>query len=80
MRNVLKRLAKSSLIPSGLTAAASATEAAIHKKVFGSGFTTLIIYNEEMEDVMKIVTSLEDSGLLIKAVKETIKSEANKQN
>ena len=54
MRNVLKLLTKSVLIPLGLTAAASATDAAIHKKMFRSGFTTIIISNEEMEDVMKI--------------------------
>ena len=54
MGNVLKLLTKSVLKPLGLTAAASATDAAIHKKMFGSGFTTIIISNEEMEDVMKI--------------------------
>ena len=46
--NVLKTLAKSVLIPLALTTATSATDAAIHKKMFGSGFTTLIISNEEM--------------------------------
>ena len=64
--NVLKPSAKSVLIPSGLTAAASATYVAIHKKVFGSGTTTLIISNEKMNDIMKIVKSLEESGLLKK--------------
>ena len=64
--NVLKPLAKSVLIPLGLTAAASATDAAIHKKIFRAGFTTLIISNEEMEDAMKIVKPPEDSSLLIK--------------
>ena len=54
--NVLKTLAKSVLIPLGLTAAASATDAAIHNKMFGSGMTTLIISNEEMNDIMKIVS------------------------
>ena len=44
--------------------------------MFGSGFTALIISNEEMNDIMKIVKSLEDSGLLIKGVGETIKNEA----
>ena len=44
--------------------------------MFGSGFTTLIISNEGMNDIMKIVKSLEDSGLLIKGVSETIKNEA----
>ena len=56
--NVLKPLAKSFLIPLGLTAAASATDAAIHKKMFGLG-TTTIISNEEMNDIMKIVNFLE---------------------
>ena len=69
--NVLKPLAKSVLIPLRLTAAASATDAAIHKKMFGSGFTTLIISNEEMNDFMKTVKSLEESQLLIKGVNET---------
>ena len=54
--NVLKALAKSILIPLGLTAAASATDAAIHKKMFASGFTTLIISNEQMNDIMKIIS------------------------
>ena len=64
---VLKLFAKSSLISLGLTAAAAATDAAIHKKMFGSGNSTLIISNEEMNDIMKIVKSLEESDLLIKA-------------
>ena len=59
-------------IPLGLTAAASATDAAIHKKMFGSGNTILIISNEEINDIMKIIKSLEESGLLIKGVSETI--------
>ena len=75
----MKPLPESILIPLGLTAVASTTDATIHKKIFGSGFTILIISNEEMEDIMKIVMSLEDSGLLIKGISKTIKSEANKQ-
>ena len=73
MKNVLKLLAKSVFITLGLTVAASATDAAIHKKMFESGITT-IISNEEMNDIMKIVKSLEESGLLIKGVSETIKN------
>ena len=65
IRNVLKPLAKSILIPLGLAAAASATDAAIRKKMFGSATTTLIISNEEM-NIMKIIKSLEEPGLLIK--------------
>ena len=78
--NRVKPLTKSILIPLGLTAAASATNTAIHKKIFGSEFTKLIISNEEMEDIMKIVKSLEDCGLLIKGVSETIKYGAKEQN
>ena len=78
MKNVLKPLAKSVLIPLGLLAAAP-TDAAIHKKMFGSVTTTLIISNEEMNDKMKIVRSLEESGLLIKGVSKTIQNKANRQ-
>ena len=80
--NVSKPLAKSVFIPLGLTAAASATDAAIHKKMFGSStrpsdlalHTILIISNEEMNDFMKIIKSLEESELLIKGVSETMKN------
>ena len=47
--------------------------------MFESGTTTLVISNEEMNDIMKIVKSLEESGLLIKGVSETIKNEAKEQ-
>ena len=77
--NLLKPLAKSVLITLGLTAAASATDAAIRKKMFGSGVTTFISLNEEMNYIMKIVKSLEESGLLIKGISETIKNESKKQ-
>ena len=77
--NVLKPLAKSALIPLRLTAAASATDAVIHKKIFGSVAAALIISNDEMNNVMKIIKSLEGSGLLIKGVSETIKNEAKEQ-
>ena len=59
--------------------AASATDVAIQKKIFGSGRTTLMISNEEMDDIMKIVKSLEDSGFLIKGVSERVKNEAKEQ-
>ena len=78
IKNVIKPLAKSVLIPLGLTAAASAADAGIHKKILGSGHnntTTLIISNDEMEDIIKIVKSLEDSGLLLNGVSETIQNE-----
>ena len=61
MKSVIKPLAKSVLVPLGLTAAA------------------FIISNDEMDDILKIVKSLEDSGLLLKAVSETIQNEAKEQ-
>ena len=84
--NVHEPLAKSVLIPLGLTAAASATDAAIYQKMFGSDTRlsdlvkrTLIRSNKEMS-IMKIVKSLKEPGLLIKGVSETIKNEVIKQN
>ena len=63
---MIKPLAKSVLIPLGLTAAASAADAGIHKKVLGSGnMTTQIISNDEMGDIIKIVKSLDNSSLLV---------------
>ena len=81
MKSVIKPLAKSVLIPLGLTAAASAGDAGIHKKILGSGHndTTLIISNDEMDDILKIVKSLEDCGVLLKGVSETIQHEAKEQ-
>ena len=61
-----KPLAKSVLIPLGLTAAASATDAAIQKKTFESDMTTLIISKEEMNDIMKIIKSLEEAAIIYK--------------
>ena len=75
MKRLLKPLAKSVLIQLGLTVAASATDAATQKEMFGSGMTTLTISNEGINDIMKIVESFEESGLLIKDVSKTIKNE-----
>ena len=77
--DVLKPLAKNVLITLGSTAAASATDAAIHKKKFGSGMTTLITSNKEMNEIMKIINSLEESEFLLKRVSATIKNEAKEQ-
>ena len=70
IKNVLKSLVENVLIPVELTAAASATDVATNKKMSGSGKATLIISNEEMNDIMKIVKSLTEPGLLIKGVSE----------
>ena len=82
IKNVIKLLAKSILIPLGLTAAVSATDAGIHKKILESrnlssshNNTVLITSNDEMEDIIKMVKSLEESGLLLKGVAETVQNE-----
>ena len=80
IKNVIKPLAKIVLIPLGLNAAASAADAGIHEKILTSGnMTTLIISNDEIEDIIKIVKSLEDSGLLLKGVTETVQNEVKEQ-
>ena len=74
IKNAIKPLAKSLLIPLGLATAASAADAGIHKKILGSSFpsssashnTTLIISNDKMKYIIKIEKTLEDSGLLLK--------------
>ena len=72
-------LAKNILAPLGKTAAASAIDAGIQKKIHGSGKTTLIISNADMNDIMKIVQALEDSNILLKGVTKTIKNETKEQ-
>ena len=59
--------------------AASAADAGIHKKILGSGNTTLTISNEEMNDIMKTVKALEDSNILLKGVTKTIINEIKEQ-
>ena len=83
MKNLIKSLAKSVLISLGLTAAAAA-DAGIHKKILGSGdnhpsSTTIIKPNDEMEDITKIVKSLEDSASLLKGVPEAVQNELKEQ-
>ena len=83
IKYVVKPLAKSVLTPLGLTSAAATADARIHKKILGSGrplsstlrTTTLIISNEEINDIMKIVQALEDSNILLKGVTKKIKNE-----
>ena len=67
---LLGPLAKSDLIPLGITAAASETHTTIQKKVFG----TLNISHEEINDIMKLIKSLEEFSLLTKGVGETIQT------
>ena len=72
-------MARNILAPLGVTATASAIDAGIHKKIHGSGTTTLIISSEEMNDIMKITQALEDSNILLKGVTSTIKNETKEQ-
>ena len=67
--------AKNVLAPLWITAAASAIDAEIQKKMHGSGTTTLIIWNDKMNEIMKLFQALEDSNILLTGVTETIKNE-----
>ena len=78
IKNVLELLAKSVLIQLGLTAAAPATDAAI-PKCFWIRYDYTDISNEEINDIMKIVKSLELSGFLLKGVSKTIKNKTKEQ-
>ena len=71
--------AKNVLAPLGITATASAIDAGIQKKIHGSGTTTLIISDEEMNDIIKIVQALEDSNTLLKGLTNTIRNETKEQ-
>lgn len=71
IRSVVIPLAKSVFVPLGITTVASARDAGIKKKNFGSGLTTLIFSN----GIIKVIKSLEDAGLLITGVTETVENE-----
>ena len=60
-------------------APALAIDVGIQKKIHGSGYTTLIISNEEINDIIKIIQALEDSNILLKGVTKTIKNETKEQ-
>ena len=51
----------------------------LKKKIHGSGNMTLIISNEEVNDIIKIIQALEDSNILLKVVSKTIKNETKEQ-
>ena len=71
-------LAKNVLAPLGLTAAMSAIDGSIQKKIHGSG-VKLIIEQKYMNDIMKIIEALEDSGILLKGVSKTVENETIEQ-
>ena len=78
LMKVAMPLAKNVLAPLGLTAAMSAIDGSIQKKIHGSG-VKLIIEQEDMNDIMKIIKALENSGILLKGVSKTIKNETKEQ-
>ena len=71
-------LAKNVLAPLGLTPAMSAIDGSIQKKIHGSGIK-LIIEEEDMEDIIKIIEALENSGILLKGINKTIENETKEQ-
>ena len=79
MKSVLTPLARHVLLPLGLLLAGMLVADAAIEKNYTLGSAALIISNEEMEDIMKTVKFLEESGLLIKGINETIKNETKKQ-
>ena len=72
-------LRKNILAPLGLRAAMSATDAAIQKKMYGSGTKTIKLSNKDLDDMTKIVKALEDSDVLMKGVTKTLKNDIKKE-
>ena len=77
-------LAKNVLAPLGLTAAMFAIDGSMQKKIHGSGAikgagVKLIIEQEDMNDIIKIIKALENSGILLKGVSKAIKNETKEQ-
>ena len=79
IKNIIKLLAKSYLAPLGLTAAASAADSGMYKKNLRCWNSSIMISNDEMEDIMKIVKYLKDSGLLLNGVSEIIQNGTKEQ-
>ena len=79
MKNVYTPLAKIVFLPLRLTGRASATDDAIQKKIYGTCMTTVIISKEEMDDIIQIVSYLEESNLLIRGFSKTTENEAKEQ-
>ena len=72
-------LGKNILAPLGLSAAMSATDAAIQKKMYGSGTKKAKFSNKDLDDMTKIVKALEDSDVLMKGITETLKNDIRKE-
>ena len=71
--------AKNILAPLEITTAASAIDAGIQKKIHGSGKTTLIISNEEMNDIIKTFQAFEDSNILLTGITKTIENKTGQK-
>ena len=78
LMKVAMPLAKNALAPLGLTAAISAIDGSVQKKIHGPG-VKLTIEEEDMKDIMKIIEALENSGILLKGVSKTIENETKEQ-
>ena len=78
LMKVAMPLAKNVLAPLGVTAAMSAIDGSIQKKIHGSG-VKLIIEQKDMNDIIKIIETLENSGILLKGVTKTIENETKEQ-
>ena len=79
IENIHKLLAKGFLVQLRLLTAVLATDAAIQNNIFGSSTTALVLSNEDLNDIVAIVKSLEERSLFIKGVSEIIKNEAKEQ-
>ena len=71
-------MGKNILAPLGLSAAMSSTDAAIQKKMYGSGTKTVKFSNKDLDDMTKTVKALEDSDVLMKGVTKTLKNDIKK--
>ena len=78
LMKVAMPLVKNVLAPLGLKAAMSAIDGSIQKKIHGLGIK-LIIEEEDMKDIMKIIEALENSDILLKEVSRTIENETKEQ-
>ena len=78
LMKVAMPLAKNVLAPLGSTAAMSAIDGSIQKKIYGSG-VKLIIEQEDISDIIKIIETLENSSILLKGVTKTIENETKEQ-
>ena len=78
LMKVAMPLAKNVLLPLDLTAAITAIDGSIQKKIHGSGIK-LIIEEEDMKDIMKIIEALEISSILLKGISKTVENETKEQ-